>query len=70
MLKNRKFAKYAIAFNILGIVFMFFYSGLQNDQINIVQGFSAWNSGATLAPLTAGNLVCIVLTLVYLYLLY
>ena len=65
MLKNKKFAKYAVAFNILGILFMFFYSGLQNDQINIIQGFSAWTNEATLAPMTVGNLVCILLTLVY-----
>lgn len=65
MLKNKKFAKYSVAFCILGVIFMFFYSGLQNDQINIIQGYSAWNNDATLAPLTVGNLVCIVLTLVY-----
>ena len=41
MLRNKKFAKYAVAFNILGIVFNFMYSGLQNDHINIIQGFSA-----------------------------
>ena len=39
MLRNKKFAKYAVAFNILGIVFNFMYSGLQNDHINIIQGF-------------------------------
>ena len=65
MLKNKKFARYAIAFNILGIVFMFMYSGLQNDHINIIQGFSAWNNNATLLPLTVGNFVCIALTFVY-----
>lgn len=65
MLKNKKFARYAIAFNLLGIVFNFMYSGLQNDQINIIQGFSAWNNNATLLPLTIGNLVCIVLTFIY-----
>ncbi len=65
MLKNKKFARYAIAFNILGIVFMFMYSGLQNDQINIIQGYSAWNNQATLIPMTIGNIVCIALTLVY-----
>ena len=27
MLKNKKFARYAIAFNLLGIVFNFMYSG-------------------------------------------
>ena len=65
MLRNKKFARYAIALNILGIVFMFMYSGLQNDHINIIQGFSAWNNAATLAPLTVGNFVCIVLTFIY-----
>ena len=65
MLKNKKFARYAIAFNLLGIIFMFMYSGLQNDQINIIQGFSAWNNQATLLPLTVGNFVCIAMTLVY-----
>ena len=45
MLRNKKFAKYAVAFNILGIVFNFMYSGLQNDHINIIQGFSAWTNG-------------------------
>ena len=65
MLKNKKFARYAIAFCILGIVWMFFYSGLQNDQINIIQGFSGWSNAQTLAPMTVGSLVCIVLTMVY-----
>ena len=65
MLKNKKFAKYAIAFNILGIVFMFLYSGLQNDQINIIQSFTAWNNTATQLPMTVGNIVCILLTFLY-----
>jgi MFS transporter, OFA family, oxalate/formate antiporter len=65
MLRNKKFARYAIAFNLLGIVFNFMYSGLQNDQINIIQGFSAWTNNYTLLPLTIGNLVCIVLTFIY-----
>ncbi len=65
MLKNKKFAKYTIAFIILGILFNFFYSGLQNDQINIIQSFSAWSANATQMPITVGNFVCIVLTFVY-----
>ena len=65
MLKNKKFARYAIAFNLLGIVFNFMYSGLQNDQINIIQAFSAWKNTFTLLPLTIGNLVCIVLAFIY-----
>ena len=65
MLKNKKFAKYAVAFNIIGIVFMFLYSGLQNDQINIIQGFSAWENVSTQLPMTVGNFVCILLTFIF-----
>jgi len=65
MLKNKKFARYAIAFCILGIIFMFMYSGLQNDQINIIQSFSAWSKTSTQQPLAVGNLVCIALTFVF-----
>ncbi len=65
MLKNKKFARYAIAFMILGILFNFMYSGLQNDQINIIQASSAWSATATQMPMTVGNFVCIVLTFVY-----
>ncbi len=65
MLKNKKFAKYTIAFLFLGILFNFMYSGLQNDQINIIQAYSAWSNSATVLPMTVGNLVCIPLTIVY-----
>ena len=44
---------------------MFLYSGLQNDQINIIQAFSGWSGDATMAPMTVGNFVCIVLTFLY-----
>lgn len=65
MLKNKRFAGYAIAFCVLGILFMFMYSGLQNDQINIIQSFSAWSKVSTQQPLTVGNFVCIALTFVF-----
>ena len=65
MLQNKKFVKYAILFMILGIVYMFMYSGLQNDHINIIKTFSAWDSNKTMSPLTAGNFACIVLTTIY-----
>ncbi len=65
MFRNKKFGRYVIVFCILGIVYNFMYSGLQNDQINIINGFSAWNTTATTAPLTVGNLVCIILSFVY-----
>ena len=65
MAKNKKFLGYGILLSILGIVFMFLYSGLQNDQINIIQAFSGWSGDATMAPMTVGNFVCIVLTFLY-----
>lgn len=65
MPKNKKFARYAVAFCILGTIFMFMYSGLQNDQINIIQSYSAWSKTGTQQPLVVGNLVCIALTFVF-----
>lgn len=37
MLKNKKFAGKAIIFCILGVFMMFFYSGFQNDHLNILR---------------------------------
>lgn len=65
MVKSKRFAGYAVALNIMGIVFMFLYSGLQNDQISIIQAFSAWSATDTQVPMTVGGLVCIVLTFVF-----
>lgn len=65
MFKNKKFGGYAVLLCILGIVYMFMYSGLQNDQINIIQGYSGWSDVATQMPMTVGNFVCIVLTFVF-----
>ena len=65
MAKNKKFLGYGILLSVLGIVFMFLYSGLQNDQINIIQSFSGWSGDATMAPMTVGNFVCIILTFLY-----
>ena len=65
MLKNKAFARYALPFCILGVLLMFMYSGLANDQINIIQSFSAWNKTDTQQPVAVGNLLCIALTFVY-----
>ena len=62
---KKSFKFYAIAFCILGIVWMFMYSGLQNDQINIIQASSAWAATDTQLPITIGNFVCIALTIVF-----
>ena len=60
-----KFRRYAVTFCILGIVWMFLFSGLQNDQINIIQASSAWSATDTQMPITVGNIVCIALTVVF-----
>ncbi len=70
MAKNKKFLGYGILLCILGIIFMFLYSGLQNDQINIIQAFitpegGGWSAKATQMPMTVGNVICIILTFVY-----
>lgn len=68
MFKNKRFAGYAIAFNIIGIFYMFFYSGLQNDHLNILTPFLqsklGWNDLKITNPVTAGAMVTIVLYLV------
>ncbi len=68
--KKGKFLGYAVLLCVLGIVFMFLYSGLQNDQINIIQTFitaegGGWDASATQLPMTVGNFICIILTFVY-----
>ncbi len=65
MLKNKKFAFYAIAFNILGIIFMFMYSGLQNDHYNIITTYSAWSASQIQIARTVAEFACIALTFVY-----
>jgi OFA family oxalate/formate antiporter-like MFS transporter len=65
MFRDKKFRNYAIAFMILGVVFMFMYSGLQNDQINIINSFTSWNAEKTTAVMTWGNFACIILTFIY-----
>lgn len=65
MLKNKKFAFYAIAFNILGILFMFMYSGLQNDHYNIITSYSAWSASQIQIARTVAEFACIALTFVY-----
>ena len=70
MAKNGKFLGRAILLCVLGVIFMFVYSGLQSDQINIIQAFvtpdnGGWTPAQTQLPMTVGNFVCIILTFVY-----
>ena len=68
MFKNKKFSRYSIIFMILGVVYMFFYSGLQNDHINILQPYLAstygWTDFQITNPITYGSLVVIVFYLI------
>lgn len=64
MFKNKKFARYSIIFMILGVIYMFFYSGLQNDHINILQPYLkstyGWTDLQITNPVTYGSIVVIV----------
>ncbi len=70
MAHKKKFLGNAIIICALGVILMFLYSGLQSDQINIIQAFitpdnGGWTTTATQLPMTVGNFVCIILTFVY-----
>lgn len=65
MLKNKKFGAYTIMFCILGVVYMFMYSGLQNDHYNIIQTFTSWTATQVQLGRTIAEYVCIALTFVY-----
>lgn len=68
MFKNKKFAPYAITFSIIGIIYMFFYSGLQNDHLNILtpylQSTYGWDDLKITNPVTIGATVGILFYLV------
>ena len=68
--RNHKFLANGILLCVLGVIFMFLYSGLQNDQINIIQSFitedgGGWTATKTQLPMTVGNFICIALTFLY-----
>ncbi len=68
--EGKTFFRKGLLICILGVVFMFIFSGLQSDQINIIQAFvteqnGGWSAVQTQLPMTVGNFVCIILTFVY-----
>jgi len=67
MFKNRKFARYAVIFMFVGIFYMFIYSGLQNDHLNILtpymQEVYGWDDLKITNPATVGAVVSILLYL-------
>lgn len=55
MLKNKKFAGFTVAFSIIAILMMFFYSGLQNDHLNVLSVVLANNYGWSSTQIYLGN---------------
>lgn len=68
MFKNKQFIRYAFTFIIIGIFYNFFYSGLQNDHLNILTPFLqstyGWDDLTITNPVTLGALVTIVVYLI------
>lgn len=68
MFKNKQFARYALTFMFLGIFFMFFYSGLQADHLNVLtpylQEAYGWDDLTITNPATVGAVVIIALYLI------
>ncbi len=68
MFTNKKFLRYALIFNIIGIMYNFFYSGLQNDHLNILTPFLqstyGWDDLTITNPVTIGALVTIIVYLI------
>lgn len=68
MLKNAKFARYAITLLFIGFFFNFFYSGLQVDQLNVLTPYLAqtygWSDFQITNPVTYGAVIGIILYLI------
>jgi len=67
MFKNKEFARYSIIFMILGLFYMFFYSGLQNDHLNVITPFLqelGWNDLKITNPVTFGATAGIIFYLI------
>lgn len=68
MFKNKRFFQYAIMFLVIGLFYNYFYSGLQNDHLNVLTPYLmekyGWKDLEITNPVTAGSLVSIILYLV------
>lgn len=63
MFKNKQFMRYSLPILILGVLYMFFYSGLQNDHLNIITPYFTelgWSSAQVTNPVTVAGFVVIV----------
>lgn len=68
MFKNKRFGFYSMFFLVLGTVYMFFYSGLQNDHLNVLtpylQQTYGWDDLKITNPVTVAAVAVIALYLV------
>ncbi len=68
MFKNTKFAFYAVVFLVLGVLYNFFFSGLQTDHLNVLTPYLAktygWTNMQITNPVTIAGFVTIILYLV------
>jgi MFS family permease len=67
MFKNKEFMKYTLPFLILGVFYMFIYSGLQNDHINVITPYflaKGWTAGQINNPITVAGYAVIAFYLV------
>ena len=68
MLKNKKFAVRALVFCVLGVIMMFFYSGFQNDHLNILRPIAldvfGFSETAADMPVTIAGFAVVVFYLV------
>jgi MFS family permease len=67
MFKNKAFMARTIPILILGVFFMFFYSGLQNDHINVITPYlldKGWTAAAINNPITVAGYGVIIFYLI------
>ena len=63
MFNNKEFKKHALPVLLLSLVFMYFYAGLQNDNLNVItphlQDTYGWTTGQITLPVTVGGIISI-----------
>ena len=68
MRQNKKFFGYTVWISILGLISMFFYSGLMNDHLNVLSvalGGTGWSSSQIYLGSNIGGYIVIVLYLLF-----
>jgi len=67
MFKNKNFMKWALPLLLLSVLYMFFYSGLQNDHINVITPYflnKGWTAAQINNPITLAGYAVIIFYLI------